>query len=433
MLEIIGSSFIGLLMEVFGKQPESLNTVNSVSWHNAPIFVLPKEPDPAIQAIVNQYVQGLSSKGLATGHQGVWLQTDFANLGNYQGKTPVTAASLTKIATTLAALETWGTGHRFTTLIATNGEVSNGTLKGDLIIQGDADPFFVWEEGIALGNALQKLGIRQVTGNLVVTGNFSMNYNANVQQAGQLLKQALDSRQWSGAVAAQYNTLPSGTPRPRVAISGSVVVKSTQEKSPRILLRHQSLPLSEILKQMNIYSKNELSEAIASRLGGPAEVRKLAAQATGIPMEEIHLVNGSGLGEENRISARAAVAMLMAIQQELTKHQLNIADFFPVAGRDRGTLSGRLTPTHTVAKTGTLRHVSSFAGVLPTRDRGLVWFAIVNRGWDLHTFRAQQDQLLQELVSEWGVAPALPEAIARHAVFTGDRVKIGALGRNEIF
>ena len=406
MLEIIGSSFIGLLMEVFGKQPESLNTVNPVSWHDSPIFVLPKEPDPAIQAIVNQYVQGLSSKGLATGHQGVWLQTDFANLGNYQGTTPVTAASLTKIATTLAALETWGTGHRFTTLIGTNGEVSNGTLKGDLIIQGGGDPFFVWEEGIALGNALQKLGIRQVTGNLVVTGDFSMNYNANVQQAGQLLKQALDSRQWSGAVAAQYNALPSGTPRPSLAISGSVVVKSTQEKSPRILLRHQSLPLSEILKQMNIYSNNKMSEMLAQSVGGAKVVAKVAAQVAKVPEKEISLVNGSGLGLANLVSPRAACAMLLAIEEKLVDEPLGVADLFPLAGRDsHGTMINRRMPKNTAIKTGTLARVSALAGVIPTEKYGLVWFGIINHGGTIEQFRGYQDVFLQRLVKELGSAP----------------------------
>jgi len=39
-------------------------------------------------------------------------------------------------------------------------------LQGDLIITGSGDPFLVWEEVIALGNSLNQLGIKRVTGNL---------------------------------------------------------------------------------------------------------------------------------------------------------------------------------------------------------------------------------------------------------------------------
>ena len=43
-------------------------------------------------------------------------------------------------------------------------------------------------------------------------------------------------------------------------------------------------------------------------------------------------------------------------------------------------------PTATVMKTGTLNDVSALAGVMPTRDRGLVWFAIINRGTNVSGF-----------------------------------------------
>ena len=430
MLELLTSGVINLWLDLAGvkTRPENL-----LVWQQTTQFVLPGQSEK-IEKILQPYLADWDRHGLGKAQQGVWIQSGYEVLASNQGDTPLPAASLTKIATTLAALKTWHPHHQFETKVCGTGPVRDGVLQGDLVVSGDGDPFFIWSEALALGVALNKKGITRVTGNLLISDKFSMNYESDLGVAGKMLFEAMNPKLWSWEIKNSYWQLPPDTPQPQVKIDGLVLVPSNNVPDGDCLLRRKSMPLMEILKQMNVHSNNELSEAIAVRLGGAAEVRKLAAQATGIPIEEIQLVNGSGLGEENRISARAAVAMLMAIQQELTKYQLNIADFFPVAGRDRGgTLWGRLTPTHTVAKTGTLRHVSSLAGVLPTRDRGLVWFAIVNRGWDLHTFRAQQDRLLQELVSEWGVAPALPEAIDRHVVFTGDRVKIGALGRNEIF
>ena len=48
-----------------------------------------------------------------------------------------------------------------------------------------------------------------------------------------------------------------------------------------------------------------------------------------------------------------------------------------------------------MVKTGTLRNVSTLAGVLLTRAHGPVWFALINQGGDLGGYRAQQDVLLQ--------------------------------------
>jgi D-alanyl-D-alanine carboxypeptidase/D-alanyl-D-alanine-endopeptidase (penicillin-binding protein 4) len=218
-----------------------------------------------------------------------------------------------------------------------------------------------------------------------------------------------------------------------VIISGSVQLATRAVPKQILLLRHRSLPLSQILKEMNIYSNNEMAQMLAQSLGGSQSVQQQAAQAAGVPQSEIQLVNGSGLGVENRISPRAACAMLMAIQRELLPHQLSVADLFPLAGRDRrGTMETRRIPNATVVKTGTLGDVSALAGVMPTRDRGLVWFAIINRGTDIEGFRAGQDQLLQHLLKQWRVAPTIPATLTPHPVGS-NRTQLGAASRNEIF
>jgi len=58
-----------------------------------------------------------------------------------------------------------------------------------------------------------------------------------------------------------------GTPRPRVVISGSVQVATLPVPKQILLLRHQSLPLAQIIKEMNIYSNNEMAEMLAQSLG----------------------------------------------------------------------------------------------------------------------------------------------------------------------
>ncbi|MBW4576473.1 MAG: D-alanyl-D-alanine carboxypeptidase [Aphanothece sp. CMT-3BRIN-NPC111] len=433
MLQLFSSGLMALWLDMAGMKPANVNATEMLAWQGIPLFSLPTGPDPVVESTVQQYLRELSARGMETANQGVWMQSGPALLTARQGTVPRPAASLTKVATTLAALETWGPAHQFETLISTTGPVQNGVLQGDLVITGNGDPFFVWEEAIALGNALNQMGIRGVAGNLVMAGDFYMNYQFNPEVAGQLLKQGLNSATWPPIAATQYLRMPQGTPRPQVAIAGGVQIATFSAPKQILLLRHRSMQLTQILKEMNIYSNNEMAEMLAKSLGGAQVVSQLAANSAGFSPQEIQLLNGSGLGVGNQISPHAVCNMLIAIQRYLQPHNLTIADLFPVSGRDRrGTLETRQIPNATVIKTGTLNDVSALAGVMPTRDRGLVWFTIINRGPDIEGLRAQQDQLLQRLLQRWGVHKAPPIAIAPSTGTTDPSRHLGDPSRNEI-
>lgn len=391
------------------------------------------EPDPIAIALMQQHINALVAQGYPEDGQALWIAGNQV-LAEHLGTTPLPAASLTKIPTTLVALNTWGPDHQFETIVSTNGTLQAGVVQGDLIIQGGSDPFFVWEEAIALGNALNQLGIQRVTGDLVISGDFAMNFEADSVTAGTLLKQGIDQRAWSSEVETQYQQLPPGTPRPQVAIEGTVRVAATPPSTGTItpLVSHKSLPLGNILKGMNVYSNNVIADMLAETLGGANAVAQSAAELTGIPAEEIQLVNGSGLGEENRISPRAVTAMLIAMQKYLQPRQMSVADLFPVIGNDGGTMVGRQIPQGAVLKTGTLDRVSSLAGVVPTRDRGLVWFTIINLGsGDIEIPHRQQDQLLQQLQQTWGVAESLPPSILPNPQWQ-TTYQLGDADRNQI-
>jgi serine-type D-Ala-D-Ala carboxypeptidase/endopeptidase (penicillin-binding protein 4) len=75
--------------------------------------------------------------------------------------------------------------------------------------------------------------------------------------------------------------------------------------------------------------------------------------------------------------------------------------------------------------------VSSLAGVLPTRDRGLIWFAIINVGdGDLGVLHQQQDLLLQSLTQQWG-AGSYREITPSDRASQSDK-QLGAASRNQI-
>lgn len=390
--------------------------------------------DPVAEIILENYIAGLTGLGFSASQQSVAVDVGRYPVARHQDSRRLPAASLTKVATTMAALETYGVDHQFETLIGWRGTIANGTLQGDLIVKGAYDPLFVWEEGITLGNTLQQLGIQQVTGSLMVIDRFAMNFNTDPLESGELLKQAMNSAAWGWQVERQYANLPSGTPRPTLQIQGPVQVVSvapTVEQASGWLVRHKSLPLAVILKAMNIYSNNVMAEMLASLSGGAANVVKIAEQA-GVTPGEISLVNGSGLGEDNQLSARAVIVLMQAIQDRLRTKNLNFADLFPVAGTDIGTLIDRSLPGNASVKTGSLAVVSALAGAFPTEKKELVWFAIINYGSGLETLRSQQDQLLAALEQQWGQAGSPPEQIKATLQFNQEPYRLGDPKRNEI-
>lgn len=440
MLDLFSSGIISLWLSMAGVRSVGLNAASVLAWQGGiPGLVFAEDlvlggvplanPDLPAAATVQEFLTDLKAKGLIDGNQGVWVQSGMVPLVSQQGKTLMPGASLTKIATSLASLETWGATYQFETRFRGTGPIVHGVLQGDLVVSGGGDPLFVWEEAIAVGNALNQMGISRVAGNLIVTGNFRMNNQSDPLTAGEMLRQALDGRSWPSDVSTMYSKMAPGTRKPQVAIDGAVMARKFLPAS-RLLLKRRSLPLAEILKHMNVHSDNEIAQILADNLGGAKIVQQQATWAAGVPGAEVQLVNGSGLGVENRMSPRAACAMMQAIGRYLQTTGLTVADLFPVSGRDKGTVEYRHIPPYAVVKTGTLDSVIALAGAIPTRDRGLVWFAIINRGTDWDALRAQQDLFLQKLVQQWGTSPTLPLAITPH--IDGARPALGAANRSDI-
>jgi D-alanyl-D-alanine carboxypeptidase/D-alanyl-D-alanine-endopeptidase (penicillin-binding protein 4) len=432
MVKVFHLAVFGFLFNLIGGQAESMKAIPAIAWQNEPIFNLPTDPDPEVVSIVDRYLQTLSKRGLSPNGQRVVIETEWADLADHRREIPASAASLTKIATTLAAVETWPLDHRFETLFYTTGEIRDGVLRGDLIIEGGSDPLFVWEEAIAVGNALRAMGIREVQGDLVIAGNFAMNFKTDPLKAGELFKQGVDKSKWSSETEKAFQDLPAGTNAPSVKISGGVRASVLRPVNATELLRHRSLTLTDLLRQMNIYSNNVMSEMLADTLGGPAAVDSIATKYTGVGEDEIQLINGSGLGVENRISPRAVIEMMKVLDRKLANNPIKLSDLFPVGGRDRsGTMQWRAIPEGVMIKTGTLARVSALAGVIPTKERGNVWFAIMNSGSsDIESLRNRQDEVLQALAGHWELVPSATRGTVPEKVFLGDpaRIRVSSIG-----
>ncbi|MGL5012298.1 MAG: D-alanyl-D-alanine carboxypeptidase/D-alanyl-D-alanine endopeptidase, partial [Paracoccaceae bacterium] len=76
----------------------------------------------------------------------------------------VPPASVTKMITSLYALEHLGPGHRFETRVIATGPVQGGIVQGDLILAGGGDPTLDTDRMAVMAAALAQAGVRGVTG-----------------------------------------------------------------------------------------------------------------------------------------------------------------------------------------------------------------------------------------------------------------------------
>jgi len=84
------------------------------------------------------------------------------------GDTPRNPASSIKIITTFAALELLGPTYTWLTSFYLDGTLTNGTLNGDLIMQGGGDPFLVREAFWHILFTLQSKGLKHIKGDFLI-------------------------------------------------------------------------------------------------------------------------------------------------------------------------------------------------------------------------------------------------------------------------
>ena len=128
---------------------------------------------------------------------------------------------------------------------------------------------------------------------------------------------------------------------PPAAGAGSTAgIIQLQSNQPLALYRSQ--PLLSLVKSLNDFSNN-IIKPFADAAGGPTAVESLARSAVPEEMRsEITLGDGAGTDPTNRLSPRAAVKLLRALEEELFKSGHALYDILPVAGVDTGTLHDRL-------------------------------------------------------------------------------------------
>ena len=87
---------------------------------------------------------------------------------SHQSTTSINPASLSKLATTVAALDLLGPTFVWRTPVYIDGSVRDGVLQGNVYVRGSGDPRLVVERLWLLMRRLQGLGIQKIQGDIVL-------------------------------------------------------------------------------------------------------------------------------------------------------------------------------------------------------------------------------------------------------------------------
>ncbi|MFI6644460.1 D-alanyl-D-alanine carboxypeptidase/D-alanyl-D-alanine-endopeptidase [Streptomyces sp. NPDC050504] len=332
---------------------------------------------------------------------------------------PVTPASTTKIATSVAALAALGPDHRIATTVAATPD------GGRITLVGGGDPTLDEARLTALADATAravraaaKPGAKPGAGSGAKPGatSVALTYDTSRYTGTEQHPIGPNNENLAPVTALMTNEgrlddSTSGTAdrsqRPAAATArtfasllasrGLPVADPVPGRAPaaaKTVARTHSAPLSALVERTLTNSDNDIAEALARQtaiaLGEPASFegasRALKAQLTklGLPLSGAHFADGSGLDRNDKVTARLLAALLAKAADPARPELRSVLTGLPVAGFT-GTLSDRYSPTSpgtglVRAKTGTLRGVNTLAGtaVLPTGR--LVTFAFLTTG-----------------------------------------------------
>lgn len=375
---------------------------------------------------------------------------------------PRNPASVMKLLTTLVALDTLGPTYTWKTEVYLLGDVSGGTLNGDLLLKGYGDPYLVAERLWQIVRSIRRTGIDRISGDLLLDDSYfdisgddpaafdnqplraynvapnalMMNFKAvryifqpdiatstvdlsllpaldNLQVVNQLSLASGSCRGYQRGITITANEdvdqmifsgrFPSGCrsySMYRTALShnefaygmfkalwregggefsgGWKNVVHDDEADP--FLSFESLPLTDIITQVNKHSNNVMARQVlltlaAEQYGAPGVLengRKAVNEwlaERGMAFDELKLDNGSGLSRESRITARQVAALLRYAFD--SPFMPEFMSSLSVTGLD-GTLLRRFEDESLTGmghiKTGSLDDVTAIAGYLQSRS-----------------------------------------------------------------
>lgn len=126
------------------------------------------------EALPPALTRALQSAGIPARNVSIYVRdanTDQVVI-SHAADVPRSPASTIKVLTTYAALDLLGPGYTWKTRAYADGELSNGVLRGDLVLVGGGDPYMTSERWWSFVQQLRERGVAKITGDVVIDNSY---------------------------------------------------------------------------------------------------------------------------------------------------------------------------------------------------------------------------------------------------------------------
>ena len=299
-------------------------------------------------------------------------------------------ASTMKLLTAITAIDKLGGSYQFKTDLCYTGEVTDGTLSGNIYCVGGFDPRFNIDDMRAFVESIRKMGVDTIRGNIYA--DKSMKDEA---QYGEGWCWDDDNPILSPLLVGRKDMFIDRFVQ-ELREAGIVVDAFTgQGRKPddAFCICRRFHTIDQVLMRMLKESDNLYAESMFYQIGAASGSQPATAHSArsvmnrliekvGLDPKRYNIADGSGLSLYNYVTAELEVRLLRYAFKNNNIY-LHLHPSLPQAGTD-GTLRKRMTSPFTqgnvYAKTGTLSGISSLAGYCTAANGHRLAFAIINQG-----------------------------------------------------
>lgn len=299
-------------------------------------------------------------------------------------------ASTMKLLTAITAIDKLGGSYQFKTDLCYTGEVTDGTLSGNIYCVGGFDPRFNIDDMRAFVESIRKMGVDTIRG--TIYADKSMKDEAQYGEGwcwdddNPILSPLLVGRkdvfidrfvQEMREAGIVVDAFTGQGRKPDDAFCICRRFHTIDQVLMRMLKESDNLYAESMFYQIGAASGNQPATAHSAR-----SVMNRLIEKVGLDPKRYNIADGSGLSLYNYVTAELEVRMLRYAFKNNNIY-LHLHPSLPQAGTD-GTLRKRMTSPFTqgnvYAKTGTLSGISSLAGYCTAANGHRLAFAIINQG-----------------------------------------------------
>lgn len=299
-------------------------------------------------------------------------------------------ASTMKLLTAITAIDKLGGSYQFKTDLCYTGEVTDGTLSGNIYCVGGFDPRFNIDDMRAFVESIRKMGVDTIRG--TIYADKSMKDEAQYGEGwcwdddNHILSPLLVGRkdvfidrfvQELREAGIVVDAFTGQGRKPDDAFCICRRFHTIDQVLMRMLKESDNLYAESMFYQIGAASGNQPATAHSAR-----SVMNRLIKKVGLDPKCYNIADGSGLSLYNYVTAELEVRLLRYAFKNNNIY-LHLHPSLPQAGTD-GTLRKRMTSPFTqgnvYAKTGTLSGISSLAGYCTAANGHRLAFAIINQG-----------------------------------------------------